>query len=165
MVEQSEMLPPGFEDDVRNTRILLHLPWPPSANHYQGYRVQFPKIVDMIFEVKTNGWDGFYKWLRSKVFVQTYLKPEAKAYYVNVWRIVNRAGAKVAWTTPVKITATLHPPDRRKRDNSNLWKCIEDSLQKAGVVIDDNQFTEHHDYRREVVKGGMVVIELELLLN
>ena len=164
-MEQAEMLPSGFDDEVSNSKIVLHLPWPPTVNHHHGHRVMFPKIVDMIHEVKTNGWDGFYKWLRSKVFVQTYLKPEAQAYHVNVWRVVNRAGAKVSWTSPVKITATLHPPDRRKRDNSNLWKMIEDALESAGVVVDDNQFVEHHDYRREVIKGGLVVVEMELLLD
>ena len=31
--------------------------------------------------------------------------------------------------------------------------------------MDDNQFVEHHDYRRDVVKGGMVVVEMETLLD
>jgi len=164
-VKQTEMLPDGFEDSVSDTRIVLHLPWPPSVNHYLGWRVQFPKVNDMIAQQRTHGFAGFHQWLRLRSFVQSYLQADAKEFSINVLSLVNRAGAGVHWTAPVKITARLHPPDRRKRDNSNLWKCIEDSLQHAGVVVDDNQFVEHHDYRGEVVKGGLVVVEMELLVN
>lgn len=144
-MKQVEILPTP-QDVVLDDKIRLHLPWPPTGNHYQKYRVLYPK--------KTR-----------KPIVQTYLSAEAKAYYKLVWSVVHRAGANARWTTPVKITMNIHPPDRRKRDNSNLWKCVEDALAKADVVKDDNQFVEHHDYRREVVKGGMVVVEMETLLD
>jgi crossover junction endodeoxyribonuclease RusA len=144
-MKQIEILPTE-KDVVLDDKIRLHLPWPPTGNHYQKYRVMRPRKG-------------------GKPIVQTYLSKAAKEYYKNVWSIVVRAGANARWTTPVKITAVLHPPDRRKRDNSNLWKCIEDALAKAEVVMDDNQFVEHHDYRREVVKGGMVVVEMETLLD
>lgn len=164
-MKQSEMLPVVFEGDVTNTKIVLHLPWPPSVNHYLGWRVQFPKLIDIVVRHRTHGFDNFHQWLRKRSFVQSYKKADAKEFELAVWSIVNRAGAKVRWTDPVKITARLFPPDNRKRDNSNLWKCIEDALQNAGVVVDDNQFVQHHDYREGVVKGGLVVVELELLLN
>lgn len=164
-MKQTEMLPSGFEDSVHLTQIVLHLPWPPSVNHYLGWRMQFPKLNDIIVRQRTHGFDGFHQWLRKRSFVQSYKKADAKEFEINVWSIVNRAGARIKWTDPVKITARLYPPDRRKRDNSNLWKCIEDALQNAGVVVDDNQFVEHHDSRWDVVKGGMVVIEMELLVN
>lgn len=144
-MKQVEILPTPA-DVVLDDKIRLHLPWPPSSNHYVKYRV-----------MKLKG--------AKKPIVTSYLGKEAKEYYKNVWSIVVRAGANARWTTPVKITAILHPPDRRKRDNSNLWKCIEDALAKAEVVMDDNQFVEHHDYRREVVAGGMVVVEMETLLD
>lgn len=164
-MKQAEMLPPAFEDSVRNDRIVLHLPWPPSVNHYLGWMTQFPKLDDIIVRHRTHGFDGFHKWLRKNSHVQSYLQAAAKEYAINVWSVVNRAGARVHWTGPVKISAKIYPPDRRTRDNSNLWKCIEDALQHAGVVVDDYQFVEHHDIRGEVVKGGMVVVELALLLN
>ncbi len=143
-MKQVEILP-TLQDVVLDDKIRLHLPWPPSVNHYIKYRVIQPK--------------------GKKPIVASYLGKAAKQYYENVWSIVVRAGANARWTTPVKITAFMHPPDRRKRDNSNLWKCIEDALAKAEVVMDDNQFVEHHDYRREVVKDGMVVVELETTLD
>ena len=164
-MKQAELLPAMDEDTVRNDRIVLHLPWPPSVNHYLGKRTQFPKLTDIIARQRTHGFDNFHQWLRKNSHVQAYLTNDAKAYAINVWSVVNRAGARVHWTDPVKISAKLFPPDRRVRDNSNLWKCIEDALQHAGVVVDDNQFVEHHDVRGEVVKGGLVVVKLELLLN
>jgi len=144
-MKQVEILPTP-QDVVLDDKIRLHLPYPPTGNHYQKYRVLRPRKG-------------------GKPIVQTYLSKAAKDYYKLVWSVVNRAGANAQWTTPVKITMMIHPPDRRKRDNSNLWKCVEDALALAKVVKDDNQFVEHHDYRREVVKGGMVVVEMETLLN
>lgn len=163
-MEQEVMFEQKQVDVVTDERILLHLPWPPSVNHYLGWMTQFPKLDDIIKRHRTHEFDGFHKWLRKHSHVQSYLQADAKEYAINVWSVVNRAGARVHWTGPVKITARIHPPDRRTRDNSNLWKCIEDALQHAGVVVDDYQFIEHHDVRGEVVKGGLVVVEL-LLLN
>lgn len=143
-MKQVEILPTPA-DVVLDDKIRLHLPWPPSSNHYVKYRVMQRK--------------------GHKPIVASYLGKEAKEYYKNVWSIVIRAGANARWTTPVKITMYIHPPDRRKRDNSNLWKCVEDALAKAEVVMDDTQFVEHHDYRCPVVAGGMVVVEMETLLD
>lgn len=164
-MEQGNLIEQPDIDLVTPELVRLALPWPPSVNHYQGLRIVFPKLADMIAQAKANGWTGFHAWLRSKSFIQTYPTAETKAFYTQVWSIVNRAGARMKWECKVEITMLCHPPDRRKRDNSNLWKCVEDGLEKASVVMNDNQFKKHHDDWLEPVKGGMVVVEMRPLVN
>lgn len=38
---------------------------------------------------------------------------------------------------PVKVSATFHPPDHRRRDCPNLEKALHDSLELGGVLTDD----------------------------
>jgi Holliday junction resolvase RusA-like endonuclease len=121
----------------------LELPWPPSANHYTGYRVAGP-------------------FVKGKQFVQAYPTKEAKEFHQNVQSIVMRDRAARNWAGPLKMSVWTYPPDRRKRDTSNLFKMLEDALEKAGVFLDDYQIVEHHAWRTSnVVKEGMVVVELE----
>ena len=120
----------------------LELPWPPTANHYTGYRVAGKK--------------------GGKQFVQAYPTSQAKEFHQNVQSIVMRDRAARNWRCPLKMSFWTYPPDRRKRDTSNLFKMLEDALQKAGVYEDDYQIVEHHAYRTShVVEGGMVIVELE----
>ncbi len=119
----------------------LELPWPPSANHYNGHRVAGKP---------------------PKQFVQVYPTSQAKEFHRNVQAVVMRDRAARGWVCPLRMTFWTYPPDRRKRDTSNLFKMLEDALQKAGVFEDDYQIVEHHAYRTShVVNGGMVVVELE----
>jgi crossover junction endodeoxyribonuclease RusA len=120
----------------------LELPWPPTANHYTGYRVAGS--------------------VKTKQFVQAYPTAQAKEFHQNVQSIVMRDRAARGWSCPLKLSVWTYPPDRRKRDTSNLFKMLEDALQKAGVFEDDYQIVEHHAWRTShVVEGGMVVVELE----
>ncbi len=119
----------------------LELPWPPTANHYTGYRVAGKA---------------------PKQFVQAYPTSQAKEFHRNVQSIVMRDRAAMGWSCPLKLSAWTYPPDRRKRDTSNLFKMLEDALQRAGVFHDDYQIAEHHVWRTtHIVKDGMVVVELE----
>jgi len=123
----------------------LELPWPPSANHYIGHRVA---------------------GTAPKQFVQVYLTGKAKEYHRNVQSIVMRDRAAKHWSCPLKLSVWTYPPDRRKRDTSNLFKMLEDALQNAGVFEDDYQIAEHHAWRTtHVVDQGMVVVELEPLVK
>ncbi len=120
----------------------LELPWPPTANHYTGYRVAGKK--------------------GGKQFVQAYPTAQAKEFHRNVQAIVMRDRAARGWVCPLKMSFWTYPPDRRKRDTSNLFKMLEDALQRAGVFADDYQIAEHHAWRTtHVVKDGMVIVELE----
>ena len=63
-------------------------------------------------------------------------------------------------TGPLRITITLHPPDRRKRDADNAMKAVLDSLQHGGVVLDDAQFVDQRVRMGEPVRGGRADIEI-----
>lgn len=39
---------------------------------------------------------------------------------------------------PVEIHAVVSPPDKKKRDLDNLWKCILDLLKDHDVIVDDS---------------------------
>jgi Holliday junction resolvase RusA-like endonuclease len=133
-VSDTSAKPPGLR---------LELPWPPSANHYNGHRVAGP-------------------FIKGKQFVQVYPTFQAKEFHRNVQSIVMRDRAARNWSCPLKMSFWTYPPDRRKRDTSNLFKMLEDALQKSGVFMDDYQIVEHHAYRTSnIVDGGMVVVELE----
>jgi crossover junction endodeoxyribonuclease RusA len=129
----------------KSSVLRLELPWPPTANHYTGYRVAGPK---------------------EKPFVQAYPTARAKEFHRNVQAIVMRDRAARNWNCPLKLSVWTYPPDRRKRDTSNLFKMLEDALQRAGVFEDDYQITEHHAWRTgQVVKDGMVVVEIEPMVS
>ena len=52
------------------------------------------------------------------------------------------------------------PPDKKKRDIDNLLKPTLDSLQHAGVFLDDNLVDLLIARRCEVVKGGRLDIRI-----
>lgn len=68
-------------------------------------------------------------------------------------------GAK-AMLGRLKISICLHPPDKRRRDIDNVLKAIFDSLVHAGAMEDDSQIDELYAVRREVVPGGLAIVEL-----
>lgn len=109
-------------------------------------------------------WGLFFKWLQRKVFVQTYKSQETKDFFKHVWSAVNKLNARKRWPHNLKMTMFIHPPDRRRRDSSNLWKMVEDALMEAEVFVDDSQITEHRSVKSSPVKGGLVIVEIEVLL-
>lgn len=54
----------------------------------------------------------------------------------------------------VEVWLDFYPPDRRKRDLDNQFKCLFDSLVRAGCIDDDSQIQVIHAFKREVVDGG-----------
>ena len=151
---------------ISDNGIRLELPWPPSANHYRGQRVIFASIEVMMSAYKSGGWKAVARALRQNSFVQWYLTKEAKAFHEHVKSIVMRDRAAKKWSCPLKLSAWTYPPDRRRRDTSNLFKMLEDALQDAGVFEDDYQIVEHHVCRTtQIVKGGMVVVALEPVVS
>ena len=63
----------------------------------------------------------------------------------------------------LKITMILQPKDKRKMDIDNRIKCVLDSLQEAGVFDDDFQVDELHVMRGEQVKGGKLLLTIEVI--
>ncbi|WP_032881358.1 RusA family crossover junction endodeoxyribonuclease [Acinetobacter sp. WC-323] len=60
----------------------------------------------------------------------------------------------------LKLSVTFHFPDRTRRDIDNHLKALLDSLVKAGLCLDDEQFDEIVVKRGNVVKGGLVELEV-----
>ena len=64
----------------------------------------------------------------------------------------------------LKMRIDVFQPDRRRRDLDNLPKGIQDGLQKAEVYIDDCQIDDLHIIRKEIIKGGKVVVTITEML-
>lgn len=64
-------------------------------------------------------------------------------------------------TGKLAIYVIARPPDRRRRDLSNLWKVFEDALTQCGVIRDDSDFDDMRMMRGPVVPGG----ELEIVID
>ena len=63
----------------------------------------------------------------------------------------------------LKITMILQPKDKRKIDIDNRIKCTLDSLQDAGVFDDDFHIDELHVLRGEQIKGGRLLLTIEVI--
>jgi len=63
----------------------------------------------------------------------------------------------------VKLEA--YPPDNRRRDIDNIMKAVWDSLQHAGVYLDDSQITHMEAFKfAPVPNGGFVVVTIKEIL-
>lgn len=112
--------------------IELELPPPPSINHY--YRHVGPRV------------------LISKLGRQY---RELVNQRLRFARIEKMQG-------PLAFRLDFYPPDRRRRDLDNLFKCLLDALQYAGAYSDDNQIVQIVATKREVMPpDGLIYIKLE----
>lgn len=112
-------------------RVVLTLPWPPSVNEY---------------------------WHHGRGN-NTWLSPKAKEFRDAVFLATRHESTRFRQSR-LAIFVEAFPPDRRKRDLSNLWKGLEDSLVNAGLLDDDEQFDDEQIVRRDVEKPGRVVVEI-----
>ena len=62
----------------------------------------------------------------------------------------------------VKILLEFYPPDNRKRDLDNQFKCLFDSLVKAGCIEDDSCIVELHAFKREPTGSGQGLNYIEI---
>ena len=78
---------------------------------------------------------------------------------------VSRLGGRFPkMTGRLRLTAELYPPDGRRRDVDNTLKCLQDSLQAAGLFEDDSQIKSLRlDMRDPVPPEGMIHVQLETL--
>ena len=60
----------------------------------------------------------------------------------------------------VLMEVKMFPPDRRRRDIDNHMKALQDSIVKSGLLEDDELIDQLFIYRGEVVKGGLVIVEI-----
>lgn len=113
----------------------LHLPFPPSVNHYWRATEGTRKALT-----------GKARIFRAAVHAEV-MQRRIQPY---------PASARLA------VYVQLHPPDRRRRDIDNFGgKALLDALQFAGVMPDDSQVDSLHVVRGDVVRGGATVVTVE----
>lgn len=87
-----------------------------------------------------------------------FIKPTGQLYR---WKVIARRPLgfeKLTGRLGLEIEA--YPPDRRKRDLDNIFKCLLDSLQHAKIYENDNQIDEIWIRRNEVRKPGGVIVRI-----
>ena len=94
---------------------------------------------------------------------RTMVSKKGRIYKQAATRAVLAAGANKHLPGRLRVKLTAYPPDRRRRDIDNLTKLALDSMQAAGVYLDDSQVDELIIIRAEVEKGGVVVAEVETI--
>jgi len=112
--------------------IILYLPWPPTVNSY-------------------------YKMTRAG---QRYLSKSVREFREQVGHSINEQAPGLKLSDPIFMEAYLFPPDRRKRDLDNYMKGLLDAMTCSGIWEDDSQINQLHIYRGEVIKGGIVRVEI-----
>jgi crossover junction endodeoxyribonuclease RusA len=94
---------------------------------------------------------------------RTMVSKKGRIYKQAAARAVLAAGANKHLPGRLRVKLTAYPPDRRRRDIDNLTKLALDSMQVAGVYLDDSQIDELTIIRAEVEKGGVIVAEIETI--
>lgn len=111
----------------------LHLPWPPSINHY---------------------------WRR--VGCRTLISQEGRTFRKNVYALLGGGGPrKPPSGGRIALAMDAFPPDRRRRDLDNIQKPVLDALEHAGIYADDSQIDLLLTRRRERTLGGRLDIALD----
>lgn len=111
---------------------MLYLPYPPSGNH-------------------------MWKHAGGK----HYLTKQAMAYYSQVAYVIAQAGMAMNLEDRLHVEVDVYPPDKRRRDLSNVIKVLEDACTKAGLWQDDSQIDSLVIKRMAVMKGGAIGLRLE----
>lgn len=101
---------------------------------------------------------GNHMWKHAKG--KHYLVKEAKDYFADVMMAVKMQGANVNTDQDVRVQVLIYPPDKRRRDMTNVWKVVEDALTKAGVWVDDFQVRSCLTDRMDPIKGGKVLVNV-----
>lgn len=109
----------------------LRLPWPPSANH-------------------------LYTVARGRKI----LSKAGREYHASV-ALICRGERLTPITGSVMLSINVFPPDKRRRDLSNLIKAVEDGLTQGGAWLDDCQVDHLAIDRRQVQSDGQLVVEFK----
>lgn len=91
------------------------------------------------------------------------VKAKIKTRYRESCRVLALAQGvkKCECAGKIRIAATIHMPDRRKRDDDNItaaFKAGRDGFADA-LGVDDNRFVMTWIVSDEVRRGGMIVLE------
>jgi len=120
------------------TGLSLHLPYPPSVNHY---------------------------WRR--VGAKTLISREGRRFREEVVAKISQRKVR-AISGPVRVHILACRPDKRRRDIDNILKSLLDALGHAGVYEDDSQiwklsveWTRGFNGQLSTVPGGWVEITIK----
>jgi len=108
--------------------ITITLPFPPSVNHY---------------------------WGRSGK--RTFITPRGTRFREDVIYLCAKLKGYFPADIRLSVEIDAYPPDNRRRDLDNLFKSLLDSLQHAGVYVDDNQIDKLLITRKSPNNGEVVV--------
>jgi len=111
--------------------IVLTLPFPPSVN-------------------------GYWRNINGR----TLISAKGRAYKKAVARLTQWNYAAKQLESRLEVLVILHPPDRRKRDIDNSMKALLDSMQAAGVYLDDSQIDRLAIERGEIKQGGAAIVTI-----
>lgn len=116
--------------------ITVTLPWPPSVN-------------------------SLFPTLRSGPMAgRRVLSKRGRSYNKAVADVVMAEQVpRFALTGKLSCRIEAFPPDRRRRDLDN-FKAVLDCLQKSGVIREDSDVDELTVVRKEVFKGGKIIVTL-----
>jgi crossover junction endodeoxyribonuclease RusA len=119
--------------EIKKRKIEFKLPWPPSVNNYYG---------------------------RNKRKV--YLRPKVRKYFETaVFEMFIQIGKPDKFTGKIKILRDIYPPDKRRRDEDNIVKALNDTLMKANLIEDDSQIMVATNIKHDPEKPGYVKITVE----
>ena len=128
--------PQNLRYDISNTQEMqLSLPWPPSVNNY-------------------------WRMARGRI----YISAKGRAYREAVKLLVHGKG-HFNPDTRLDVHITANPPDRRRRDVDNLFKCTLDSLEHANIFADDSQVDRLSIHRAVVIPGGALLVTIQSVSN
>ena len=61
----------------------------------------------------------------------------------------------------VSVTVEFYPPDRRRRDIDNIFKCLFDAITEAGLIEDDSYIKRLSAEKMEPAEPGFIYLKIE----
>jgi crossover junction endodeoxyribonuclease RusA len=113
-------------------KVLIELPYPPSANTM---------------------------WRRGRF--STYLSDVGRKFKEDVADYLVTEQVPKFGDAALKISMILRPRDKRKADIDNRIKSVLDALEGAGLFNNDYQVEDLHIVRGEPIKGGKMIVIVE----
>lgn len=107
----------------------IHLPWPPTVNHYY-------------VETKHG----------------RYISKKGKEYRRIVADYIFEQCGRLELNQRLMVSCVLYPPDKRKRDLDNYKKSLFDAITHAKLWEDDELIDQDFTGRGEIIKHGKAIL-------